>query len=616
MKSKSNDSVLGIYVGVSQIEAVLLRMEGDRASMVSRFTRQRSAQGGMVSKEALATALPGLRSAEDADFTIQVGSGGGGGGDMFLGSEFGDVEKRGAEHAIETNGNGAKVLAMPFLAQLKEILGECASMGHPQPRLAFCIQPPDVSYATILAQSDDTRKDARKPTAADERHTRKRLLEWLDEQHHAKADRERAAFVEIAPLKKTRRYLAVWPEGREPVTPTVDLLKKQPEASNLRSELIDSELTLLRTLVLNAKGDLAVQEEGTTALVRVGTEDTLVLFFSGRELRHYERLRSLTTYDSPQTVCSRVLLQQDEQKIGAVDRLFVLGEGRSEKLLDGFKSFYEETDVRPISDLLHADGLAAGDDLPHAGTMLAAGVALRLGFGYNGDTGINLMPEKLRKKRKAELSVAWHTLVMLLVLFATTFFFVWSYQSGQAEIRQARADLAANPPPAPLENPAVLQARVDSLQAAYTMYTRSLTTLDSLLVGSDRWSRFLESTSRATGGISGVWINSWNSSGGNVRFDGAATSQTQVALLARRMNGSIEKSSSFEIRSDGRPVRLYNFTMTVPVPVRTPYVAEYLQQVAAGDIDPDHDDVRIRPEEMHHHDDTPMTTAAQAQANQ
>jgi hypothetical protein len=226
MKSKSNDSVLGIYVGVNQIEAVLLRMEGDRASMVSRFTRQRAAQGGMVSTEALATSLPGLRSPDDADFTIQVGSGGG--GDVFLGSEFGNDDNRGAEHAIETNGHGARVLAMPFLAQLKEVLGECASLGHPQPRLAFCVQPPDVSYATILAQSDDTRKDARKPTAADERHTRKKLLEWIDEQHHAKADRERTAFVEIAPLKKTRRYLAVWPEGREPVTPTVDLLKKQP----------------------------------------------------------------------------------------------------------------------------------------------------------------------------------------------------------------------------------------------------------------------------------------------------------------------------------------------------------------------------------------------------
>ena len=88
-KQKISDAALGIFVNTSRIEAVLLRPSEGHFEVVSRFVRQRIRQGERAEVGHLATALPGLKTSDDADFTIQIGDGGGGqAAEMFLSGEF------------------------------------------------------------------------------------------------------------------------------------------------------------------------------------------------------------------------------------------------------------------------------------------------------------------------------------------------------------------------------------------------------------------------------------------------------------------------------------------------------------------------------------------------
>ena len=69
---------------------------------------------------------------ESDDVTIQFGDDDGGGGEMFMGSEFDELE----------GGDGGDVGSADtwnFQAELDEVLEECAERGYEDPEIAFCM---------------------------------------------------------------------------------------------------------------------------------------------------------------------------------------------------------------------------------------------------------------------------------------------------------------------------------------------------------------------------------------------------------------------------------------------------------------------------------------------
>src|SRR5690606_24466732 len=121
-----------------------------------------------------------------------------------------------------------------------------------------------------------------------------------------------------------------------------------------------------------------------------------------------------------------------------------------------------------------------------------------------------------------------------------------------------------------------LQAQIDSLQTAYLRITKTLNVIDSLLVGSDRWSRSLARTARATASTGGAWVGAWSPSGSGLQLSGYATSRSQVVQFAERMDATIEQVSFDKIRD--YPV--YSYVMAVPVRDELPQVARYLREHA------------------------------------
>ncbi|MFW5973288.1 MAG: PilN domain-containing protein, partial [Bacteroidota bacterium] len=320
-----------------------------------------------------------------------------------------------------------------------------------------------------------------------------------------------------------------------------------------------------------------------------GSEDTMILFFTGRDLRHYERLRSLSSYDAPETICSRVMLQQDEQKIGEIHHVLVVSEGREEQILNVFRRMFADAAVETVGDVLESMGVQTPRDADRIppGSLPAVVAALRVLEDWDkddSDFAFQLLPKKMQRESKT-LVFAWHTLAAMLILVVVAFAFSWRYMDQQTEIERMREEMRQNPVVLPVDNPALLKARVDSLQAAYMMYTQALNVIDSLLVGSDRWTRMHERVTRSTSDIGGVWISSMEPIGSrSIRVKGTATTRTKVAQFARHHQGSIERVSSNEVKHESRNLTLYDFTVTAPVAHETPRVALYLQDVSAGHI--------------------------------
>lgn len=592
---KLHRGVLGINVTSETIEAALLKQTGDRISVIKRFSRPRIAVSHLGGATSLATVLPGLKSSEDADYTLQVGDGATGATD-FVPAEFSNFGTR-SDSRKAAEEIAAQSQTHPFSSQLKEILQECKALGFGHVDLAFCLAPPDVNYVELKlplgeirsgtkskargrkqqtepdgqSQSATTDEIASRPLSAADV---KRLLQILPEHHPGTIEAERVAFVPLTSTSEHRRILAIVGDPTDPVGSTLKLLhERSAGGATTTPRFVNAEAsTYLALFERNARPEASER----SAIIRVGSEDTLVLFFEGTALSHIERLRSLSVFDLPETICSRVILQQDEKKIGDIHSLYLVDGSRSDKLLSAFRQYFPDAAVEPFKGLFGNEEfeLPESEEEPIRGAVLPAiSVALAGVQQWPQALRDNLLPRELSKKQRAGIGFEWHTLAAGLLVAVLLFVGIGRFVLSAQQIQDEREDLRLNPPTLPPENPDLLQLRVDSLANAYTTYTRALNVLDSLLVGSDQWIQSLALVNRTVTSAGNTWLTKWTPENGALRLNGSSLSRLSIADLSRRLDAAIEQVTFEDIGNR----RVFNFEMVTVIPAEMPSASLYLR---------------------------------------
>lgn len=598
-RQKAANQVLGIMITSRAIYAALLESSADGLKVARRFTRQRSSRFGLTQG-----ALPDSHDSTGGDFTLQIGESSFG-DNMFLGSEFG-VSGPGHEE-----GENAAASGTSFVLELGDILAECRDAGYDDPTLAFCVSPSEVNQVElripaggVASKTSEFKASTRLGQRAADREakpakvssapaSRGQLMELLKHQHKGLVQEDLVTFLPMTTTDEgMQRYLAIFPKPEDSVAATVRALREQ-EGRRLPSiRLEDSEvaiyLGIARAALKLAPANTyqADVEERNTLVVRAGIEDTLVLFLREETLQQSENLRSLTAYEAPETICSRVLLLQDEYGIGDVHQVLLLSEEREDDLIGSFEMFFPDARVESMRQYVPqitedtAEGVASGSLLP------AVGVGLRLTNDARYDKvfeDINLLPKALMRRR-ISLPITWHVLVLYVLLFITVLFFVGRYFTMESSIAEHRRNIqqlqAQNGPiPDEITDVQALQARIDSLQAVHEQYMRALQVLEGLLQGSDLWSRALEETSREVGEVSGIWVEAWTPGGSSLRINGSSMERDRVVDLAARLDANIVSLTFSEIRD--WPV--YSFQMQIPLENALPEAAAFLrEQVASG----------------------------------
>jgi len=593
-------TILGVMVTGRTLHASLLEQTGDGLHLVRTFTRQRSSRGASTPEASMGDDLDALEES-GSDFNIQFGDEGGSDVDnMFIASEFGGLEGG----AADLSGGSSAQVAVSFALELADILAECEDLGYTRPTMAFALEASDVSAVELQLPEEKATEEKGKAIS------RKKLVAALKEQHEGASDDERVAFLRLTPTDEgVPRYLAVTSRAENPVATTLTELREEKRRLP-PAKLLDTEVPLYlglgRSMVAaqatdaaNATAapaddtDTADAAEGDeplyTLMVRVGSEDTLVLFLEDDRLKHTENLRSLTAVEPPETICSRVLLLQDEYGIGEIEHVLLASEDREDDLADAFEMFFPEAHVRgmreelpPTKNGTPSEGKAATIPATLAALRLANDTAYADAFA-----DINFLPAELRR-RQFVLPVTWHIMAMYVVLFCTVLFFVARFFTLQSSIQDYRDRVEQQQPAYVDADPNVLQARIDSLQNVHAEVVRGLDVLEELMVGSDRWSRAMEKAAREMAVVEGLWVDSWQPSGNELQLRGSATSRDGVVTLAERLDGRIETLTFAEIRE--WPV--YSYTLRVPLSNELPEAAVFLreriaeQQAAEGEQPP------------------------------
>ncbi len=563
--------VLGVHVTPKQVYGVLVRPSADGYEPLRQFVRQRS-EGG-PGGAALTPDDIGISEASLEVAGEELGVEFGGGGEIDFSSEFAGMGMQDVG-GFEAVGNSAAVaaVAQPVIFELRDILEECAKAGFARPALAFAIDSPDVAYAEVVvppekkkAKKDKKAKkgkdDAEPPDAVAAAPKRERLLELVPELGLA-YDASRVAFVPMTHRDGMRRYMAVVPTGSEPVAESIGMLREQAAHRKTEVKTLEAEVPLLVGLVRLTSNP---EPHENTAVVRVGAEDTIVLLLTGGQIHHYEQMQSVTAFDGPDTICSRVLLQQDVQGVGTVHKVVIVAEEREKELVQGFAAFYPDARVETLREGMARLGLV-GPYGPLAPVLVeAAGVAVA---GHQARAknspfdAANLLPaDLLKRKRRLDMSFAWHSIVVAAVLFLSVLFFSYLYVSQNDDIADAEQRLAEFPPEAQMSVPQ-LQARIDSLRLRQANLTAALGALDSLLIDTDRWTQTMLRATRAASATGGIWIEEWAPTGSDISLTGFATTRDNVVRMAQRLDATIEEVTFQEVRE--YPVYAYSVRFSQP----------------------------------------------------
>jgi len=562
---------LGIMVSADGLHAVLLEREEEETFVRFKYSSSQGEEPDEeFSFEESGGMTPGMEEESD-DVTIQFGDDGGSGGeDMFMGSEFDDLS--GGQD--ELGGAGGRDTSWNFQAELDDLLDQCAERGYEDPEIAFCSTTSEVDRVELRLpkdESDETEAEEGQhglPLPA----SRSTLLGMLEEQYEGGVEDGRVGFV---PMHRTgdgrHRVLALIARPGGPILSTLSAMQERTLARSPRAQLLDTEVSLYLGLARSIL-QLPAGTPEKTILVRTGPEDTLVLFIEGNTLRQSEYLPELTAEDTAETICSRVLLLQDEYGMGEVQHLMLIAEDNEEVLSDAFKSYFAGSNLR----LVRAH-LPNGEEAESGAYVAAKGAALRLLDDSNRAPffqPINLLAKKYTAS-SFRLPVGWSVPFLLGLLAVTTLGFVWYYFSNAGAINERRAELRQLEQQVEQVDPQALQRRIDSLQSAATRYAEANAAVESLLQGSNKWSTGLATIAERMNRIKGLSLEQWSPDGdAEVTVVGRSRDRTKIVQLAQEVEGEIQGITFTETRD----VSLYDFELTVPLDTTEPEAIDYWRE--------------------------------------
>ena len=573
-------------VSAESLHAVLLERSNEEITVEFRFS---SAKGEVEDESLPFDGSDDLASGveeESDDVTIQFGEDEGSGGEMFMGSEFDELEEGGGVgEEVEDTWN--------FQAEFDDVLDKCAEHGYEDPKIAFCSSTSQIDDVELRLPPDETDEEEAEETE----HglplpaSRSTLLEMLEEQYEGEVDDGRVGFV---PMHRTgdgyQRVLALIARPGGPVLSTLKSMQDQTLSRSPQTRLLDADVSLYLGLARSML-QLPPGTPEKTILVRSGTEDTLVLFMEGNTLRQSEHLPELTAEDSAETICSRVLLLQDEYGMGQVQHLMLVAEKDEEVLASAFKSYFSTAELHVLRS--HLPG---GEDTDTEAYVGATGVALRLlddaEFAPYFQP-INLLAKEYVASR-LRLPVGWPVPALLTLLAVATLGFVWLYFMNASTISERRSELQSLKQKVAQVDQQALQRRIDSLQAATAEYAGANETLDTLLQGSNKWSSGLATVTGQMNDIRGLTIDQWSpQSDAEVRVLGRSTDRSKVVQLAQQLDGSILGLTFTETRD----VSLYDFEVTVPLDTTEPGAIEYWREQRGEQLAAGEDAVEVGPQE-------------------
>ena len=325
---------------------------------------------------------------------------------------------------------------------------------------------------------------------------------------------------------------------------------------------IDSaDVSLMNLVRLNY--DLQPQE--VSVIIYVGVEFTRLIFMRGDQFYQFAPILG-EGYDSPNllnTVYSRLLLEQDNLAIPRINRIILAGESKRIGFRDFLLQQLPDQEVEYLlAPRLDTSQLSAEQQEMISDYAVPIGAAWKvLDPGNQSVYSVNLLPAEVREGQRV-FKLAWHGYVLMLLLFISTLFFTWTIAQKGKEIKELREVLTLKEGQR-AENQ-TLASSIDALQQQLVRYKTSLALYDSLVPGSERWSKVLTQISHGVEDLNSIWLSDFTSGdNGVIHMNGFAVYRTRIPRLSTLFDNSLLKEVDVQAI---REQTVYRYQIEVPAP--------------------------------------------------
>lgn len=329
-----------------------------------------------------------------------------------------------------------------------------------------------------------------------------------------------------------------------------------------RIPAIDSaDISLINMVRLNY--DLSPDE--VTVVIYVGVEFTRLIFLRGNHFYQFAPILG-EGYDSPNlqnTVYSRLLLEQDNLGIPRIHRIVLAGECKRVN----FREFLAQQLPEPDVDYLLTPQLDSSP-LPPDQQALLSEYAVPIGSAWKvldptnpRIYSVNLLPSTVREGQRV-FKLAWHGFLVLGLLFLATLFFTWQITQKNREIAEQEEVLRLKQSQV-AENEA-LSRSIQEIETELGRFRTSLALYDSLVPGSDRWSKLLTQVSHGVEDLNSLWLTDFSTSGERLlTINGFAVYRTRIPRMSSLFEASVLKEVNVQ---DIRKQTVYKYKIEVPPP--------------------------------------------------
>jgi hypothetical protein len=325
---------------------------------------------------------------------------------------------------------------------------------------------------------------------------------------------------------------------------------------------IDSaDISLMNLVRLNY--DLQPQE--VSVIIYVGVEFTRLIFMRGDQFYQFAPILG-EGYDSPNlqnTVYSRLLLEQDNLAIPRINRIILAGESRRINFRDFLLQQLPDQEVEYLlAPRIDSSQLGADQQEMISEYAVPIGAAWRVLDPDNSSIyAINVLPADVKEGQRV-FKLAWHGYLLLLLLFLSALFFTWQISQKNKEIRELR-DVLTLKEGQRAENQ-TLASSIQALQEQLGRYKTSLALYDSLVPGSERWSKTITQLSHGVEDLNSIWLTEFTSgSDAVIKMNGFTVYRTRIPRLATLFDNALLKEVNVQAI---REQTVYRYSIEVPAP--------------------------------------------------
>jgi len=331
-------------------------------------------------------------------------------------------------------------------------------------------------------------------------------------------------------------------------------------------------------LVNFVRANYDLPENEITAIVYIGAEYSRLIFLRGMDYVHMAPLISegLSSRTIQNTIYSRILLEQDTSGIGKIDNILLAGACFHLSLKESLELHFKDVSV----EYLQSSFLDMTQVSPDQATLVSEyAIPIATAWRAIAEDGrfyqVNLLPSRIREGQKV-LKLAWHGYAMIVLLFVVAMFFTWQYGLNTTKIKSLQSTLAFTR--SQIEEQKRLTATIDSLRGSYIGYENAVAVMDSLVIGTDKWSRAVEKLTGYVGDVQSLWITNVRTTNEGMSLSGYALYRSRIPRLAQLLgNAKVTQVMVQKIRGE----TVYRFEMEARVKEEVPEIVNRMIQRAA-----------------------------------